>query len=66
MKKSFPKLKSKKAFKEFVEKNDLGDYLEAKDLKLANIQLENKSLPIMHPNPSSANVTQGMKKNRCD
>ncbi len=33
MKKPFPKLKSRKAFGEFVEKTDLGDYLESKDLK---------------------------------
>ncbi len=46
MKKPLPKLKSKKAFKEFVDKNDLGNYLEAKDLKPTRIRLKNQDRSI--------------------
>lgn len=42
MKKRLPKFKSNKAFGEFVEKNDLGDYLDAKDLKPAHFRLKSQ------------------------
>ncbi len=42
MKKPLPKLKNRKSFGKFVEKNDLGDYLESKDLKPSHIRLRNQ------------------------
>ncbi|QQR81290.1 MAG: hypothetical protein IPJ69_03910 [Deltaproteobacteria bacterium] len=42
MKKPLPKLKSRKSFAKFVEKTDLGDYLEAKDLKPVKMHLKNQ------------------------
>ena len=42
MKKPFPKLKSRKAFGQFVEKADLSDYLESQDLKPVHIRLRNQ------------------------
>ena len=40
--KPFPKLKSRKAFGNFVDKTDLGEYLDSKDLKPFNIRLKNQ------------------------
>ncbi|MBI3541207.1 MAG: hypothetical protein HY073_03605 [Deltaproteobacteria bacterium] len=42
MKKPFPKFKTQKAFKKFFEKEDLGDYLSADDLKPANLHLKSQ------------------------
>ena len=42
MKKPLPKLKSRKDFGKFIDKNDLGDYLESKDLKPMHIRLRNQ------------------------
>lgn len=42
MKKPFPKLKSRKSFGEFVEKTDLGNFLETKDLKPMHLRLKNQ------------------------
>ena len=46
MKKPLPKLKSRKSFAKFVDETDLGDYLEAKDLKPVNIRLKNQDCTI--------------------
>lgn len=40
MKKPLPKFKSGKAFDEFVEKTDLGDYIEASDLKTVSFHFK--------------------------
>ena len=43
MKKPLKKTKSRKAFQDFFEKTDLGDYLEPKDLKPFQLHLRSQN-----------------------